>query len=84
MTEKHIFGMYCPFSREVLAQGLQGRYDYLNAVATAYPCMHLGQTFEGNHADPREYDEQRAFARIESFMETLNLRQIYEFSRENR
>ncbi len=46
LTEKHIFGMYCPFSRDVLAQGLQGRYDYLDAVATAYPCMHLGQTFD--------------------------------------
>lgn len=46
VTEKHIFGMYCPFSRDVLAQGLQGRYDYLDAVATAYPCMHLGQAFD--------------------------------------
>lgn len=39
-------------------------------------------TFEGNHADPREYDEARTFARIESFMETLGLQQIYPFSRE--
>ncbi len=36
-------------------------------------------TFEGNHADPREYDEKRTFARIESFMETLGLKQLTEF-----
>lgn len=46
VTEPYIFGMYCPFSRDVLAQGLQGRYKYLDAVATAYPCMHLGQAFD--------------------------------------
>ncbi len=45
VTEPYIFGMYCPFSRDVLAQGLLGRYDYIDAVATAYPCMHLGQAF---------------------------------------
>ena len=39
-------------------------------------------TFEGNHADPREYDEQRTFARIESFMETMGLEQLYEFKQE--
>lgn len=38
-------------------------------------------TYEGNHADPREYDEARTFARIESFMETLGLKQIYEFKK---
>lgn len=46
VTEPHLFGMYCPFSRDVLAQGLQGRYNYIDAVATAYPCMHLGQAFD--------------------------------------
>ena len=39
-------------------------------------------TFEGNHADPREYDEQRTFARIQSFMETMGLKQLYEFKKE--
>jgi benzoyl-CoA reductase subunit C len=45
VTEPHIFGMFCPFSRDVLAQGLEGRYTYIDAVATAYPCMHLQQAF---------------------------------------
>ena len=38
-------------------------------------------TYEGNHADPREYDEERTFSRIESFMETLGLKQLYEFKK---
>jgi len=46
VTEPHIFGMYCPHSRDVLAQGLQGRYEYLDAVGTAYPCMHMTQAFD--------------------------------------
>jgi benzoyl-CoA reductase subunit B len=40
-------------------------------------------TFEGNHADPREYDEPRTFARIQSFMETMGLKQIYEFPKKS-
>jgi len=57
VTEPHIFGMYCPFSRDVLAQGLQGKYDYLDAVATAYPCMHLGQAFDSwvMHVTPKSF-----------------------------
>jgi len=35
-------------------------------------------TYEGNHADPREFDEPRTLARIESFMETLGLKKIVE------
>jgi len=35
-------------------------------------------TYEGNMADPREYDEPRTLARIESFMETLGLKRIVE------
>lgn len=33
-------------------------------------------TYEGNHADPREFDEQRTIVRIESFMETMGLEKI--------
>jgi len=35
-------------------------------------------TYEGNMADPREFDEPRTLARIESFMETLGLQKIVE------
>ncbi len=57
VTEPYIFGMYCPFSRDVLAQGLLGRYDYLDAVTTAYPCMHLGQAFDSwtLHVTPKYF-----------------------------
>ncbi|MBI4287856.1 MAG: 2-hydroxyacyl-CoA dehydratase [Chloroflexi bacterium] len=41
VTERYIGSMYCPFARDVLAQGLQGRYDYLDGVAIAAPCVHM-------------------------------------------
>src|SRR3989304_4640522 len=46
VTEPHIFGMFCPFCRDVLAQGLKGRYNYLDGVAAAHTCMHINQAFE--------------------------------------
>ena len=45
VTEPHIFGMYCPFCRDCLAQGLQGRYDYLDGVMIAQSCLHIRQAF---------------------------------------
>ncbi len=46
VTEPYLFGMFCPFSRDVLAQGLKGRYDYLNGIAASHTCMHINQSFE--------------------------------------
>ena len=46
ITEPHIFNMYCPFCRDCLAQGLQGRYDYLDGLATGHTCMHMRQAFD--------------------------------------
>ncbi len=45
VTEPHIFGMYCPFCRDCLAQGLQGRYDYLDGIMIAQSCLHIRQAF---------------------------------------
>jgi benzoyl-CoA reductase subunit C len=45
VTEPHIFGMFCPFCRDCLAQGLQGRYDYLDGIMIAQSCLHIRQTF---------------------------------------
>lgn len=45
VTEPHIFGMYCPFCRDCLAQGLRGRYDYLDGVMIAQSCLHIRQAF---------------------------------------
>lgn len=45
VTEPHIFGMYCPWTRDVLAQGLLGKYDYLNGIAISQSCLHFRQCF---------------------------------------
>jgi benzoyl-CoA reductase subunit C len=45
LTEPHIFGMFCPFCRDCLAQGLQGRYDYLDGIIIAQSCLHIRQAF---------------------------------------
>lgn len=45
VSEKHIFGMFCPFCRDVLAQGLIGRYDYLDGIMLAQSCIHLRQSY---------------------------------------
>ncbi|MFQ6087551.1 MAG: benzoyl-CoA reductase, bzd-type, subunit N [Candidatus Methanofastidiosia archaeon] len=45
ITEPHIFGMFCPYCRDCLAQGLKGRYDYLDGIVIAQSCLHLRQTF---------------------------------------
>lgn len=44
-TEPHIYTMFCPFSRDVLAQGLRGRYDYLDGIMIGHSCLHLRQAF---------------------------------------
>lgn len=45
VAEQYMFGMYCPFSRDVLAQGLKGRYDYLSGILLTQSCIHLRQSF---------------------------------------
>lgn len=45
VTEPHIFAMYCPFCRDCLAQGLKGRYDYLDGIMIAHSCLHIRQAF---------------------------------------
>ncbi|MEK7448108.1 MAG: benzoyl-CoA reductase, bzd-type, subunit N [Planctomycetota bacterium] len=45
VTEPHIFGMYCPFCRDCLAQGLKGRYDYLDGIMISQSCLHIRQAF---------------------------------------
>lgn len=45
VTEPHIFGMYCPFCRDCLAQGLLGRYEYLDGIIESQSCLHLRQAF---------------------------------------
>jgi len=56
VTEPYIFGMFCPFCRDVLAQGLKGRYDYMKGIMISQSCLHLRQSFTSwrNHV-PVDY-----------------------------
>jgi benzoyl-CoA reductase subunit C len=45
LTEPHIFGMFCPFCRDCLAQGLKGRFDYLDGIMIAQSCLHVRQAY---------------------------------------
>ncbi len=45
VTEPYIFSMYCPLCRDCLAQGLKGRYDYLDGITNAFTCLHIRQAF---------------------------------------
>jgi len=45
VTESHLFAMYCPFCRDCLAQGLLGKYDYLDGLMISLSCLHIRQTF---------------------------------------
>lgn len=56
VTEPHIFGMYCPFCRDVLAQGLKGRFDYMKGIMIAQSCLHLRQAYTSwNNHIPVDY-----------------------------
>jgi benzoyl-CoA reductase subunit C len=49
--------MFCPFCRDVLAQGLKGRYDYLDGITLAQSCIHLRQSYVSwrEHVEPRVF-----------------------------
>jgi benzoyl-CoA reductase subunit C len=37
--------MFCPFCRDCLAQGLKGRYKYLDGIMISQACLHIRQAF---------------------------------------
>jgi benzoyl-CoA reductase subunit C len=45
VSEPHIFGMFCPFCRDSLAQGLLGRFDYARGVTLTQSCIQYRQAF---------------------------------------
>lgn len=45
LTDPHIFPMFCPACRDILAQGLSGRYDYLDGIFIGQSCLHLRQAY---------------------------------------
>jgi len=46
ISDTNIFNMYCPFCRDCLAQGLKGKYHYLDGIVTAHSCIHIRQAFD--------------------------------------
>ena len=45
VTEPHIFGMFCPFCRDSLAQGLLGRFDYAEGITLTQSCIQYRQAY---------------------------------------
>ncbi|TET15859.1 MAG: benzoyl-CoA reductase [Dehalococcoidia bacterium] len=45
VTDAYVSGMYCPFCRDALAQGLKGSYGYLDGIVHARSCVHIRNTF---------------------------------------
>ena len=45
ITDAYVSSMYCPFCRDALAQGLKGRYGYLDGIVHARSCVHIRITF---------------------------------------
>ena len=46
VTEPHISAKWCSFCRDCLAQGLLGRYDYLDGITISQSCYHIQQTYD--------------------------------------
>ncbi len=60
ITDRHIFPtMWCAYCRDCLAQGLQGRYHYLDGLVSAWCCQHIRQSYDSwlRHA-PVEFSYQ--------------------------
>ncbi|MDH5482252.1 MAG: 2-hydroxyacyl-CoA dehydratase [Candidatus Bathyarchaeota archaeon] len=45
VTEPYIFAMYCHLCRDCLAQGLKGKFNYVNGIVEGQSCLHLRQAF---------------------------------------
>lgn len=58
VSEPHVFGMFCPFSRDSLAQGLLGRFDYCSGLILAQSCLHYRQTYSSwrDHVAANQWD----------------------------
>lgn len=46
VTQSHIFSMFCAYCQDTLAQGLLGKYAYLDGIVFAHCCPHIRQTYE--------------------------------------
>ena len=88
VTEPHIFGMFCPFCRDSLAQGLLGRYDYCEGVTLTQSCIQYRQTFNSWRAHvptvkwdyylPMPNEVQSKFAKLLHYSEVKKFRTYME------
>lgn len=88
VTEPHIFGMFCPFSRDSLAQGLLGCYDYCDGVTLTQSCIQYRQTFNSwrmhvptvkwDYYLPMPNDVQSKFAKVLHHSEVGKFRSFME------
>jgi len=46
ITDRYLFPTVCPFCRDTLAQGLKGRYDFLDGIVMGRTCMHIQGTYD--------------------------------------
>jgi benzoyl-CoA reductase subunit C len=88
VTEPHIFGMFCPFCRDSLAQGLLGRYEYCEGVTLTQSCIQYRQTFNSWRAHvptvkwdyylPMPNEVQSKFAKLLHYSEVKKFRTYME------
>ena len=88
VTEPHLFGMFCPFCRDSLSQGLLGRYDYCEGVTLTQSCIQYRQTFNSwrehvpttkwNYYLPMPNEVQSRHARLMHYAEVKKFRTYLE------
>jgi len=88
VTEPHIFGMFCPFCRDSLAQGLLGRYDYCEGVTLTQSCIQYRQAFNSwrmhvptvkwDYYLPMPNEVQSRFAKAQHYAEIKKFREYME------
>lgn len=88
VTEPHIFGMFCPFCRDSLAQGLLGRFDYADGVTLTQSCIQYRQAFNSwrmhvptvqwDYYLPMPNEVQSSHARAAHYAEVQSFRSFLE------
>jgi len=87
VAEPHLFGMFCPFCRDTLAQGLLGRYDYCDGVTLTQSCIQYRQSFHSwrehvpsawNYYLPMPNEVQSRHARLLHYSEVKKFRRFIE------
>lgn len=46
LSNLHVAGYFCPFSRDCLGEALKGNYNYIDGLAMGHCCLMISQTFD--------------------------------------